>query len=91
MKEKLKIYVPFLLGPLFFIIGLIRKNQIESYQIKHHIPTMTGILTLFSYTFIAIFIVVVLAILNLKLKKITKVVVLTISTILILFILFIYH
>lgn len=47
-------YWNILIIPACLIIGLVRQEQIQTYQLSIGKPTMTGAFTLFSYIFIGI-------------------------------------
>jgi len=87
-----------LIVPTCLIIGLIRMNQIQTYQSSIGRPTMTGIFTLFSYLLVGICLVIIsllfTGIYHRKLNNILKIVFIIIALIIVLtviFLLLMYH
>lgn len=99
MLKTLKKYFNILIIPVCLIIGLIRQEQIQTYQRSIGKPTMTGIFTLYSYIFVGVCLTVISVILrfichsklNNALKIIFKIIALIIGLSLACFSLFILH
>lgn len=58
-------YYSILILSICLIIGLIRQDQIQTYQSSIGKPTMTGIFTLYSYIFVGISLTLISILLNL--------------------------
>lgn len=88
-----------LILPICFIIGLIRRQQIEAYQASIRKPTMTGAFTFFFYLFAGTCLTIITLLLDgiyrSKLSKTKKnilyVIVLVIGLPLVIFILLLFH
>ena len=59
MLKTVQKYFNSLIIPICLIIGLIRQEQIQTYQASIGKPTMTGSFTLFSYILVGMFLVII--------------------------------